>query len=115
MPGISGVIVDLVLNHTSSEHRWFRESRSSRSNPKRDWYIWKDPVNGGPPNNWESFFGGPAWEFDEATGQYYYHAFAKEQVDLNWTHPEVRAAMKGVMDFWLDQGIDGFRLDVINF
>ncbi|CAH8768484.1 alpha-glucosidase [Paenibacillus dendritiformis] len=109
------VIVDLVLNHTSSEHPWFRESRSTRSHPKRDWYIWRDPVNGGPPNNWESFFGGPAWEFDEATGQYYYHAFAKEQVDLNWTHPEVRAAMKGVMDFWLDRGIDGFRLDVINF
>lgn len=109
------VIVDLVLNHTSAEHPWFRESRSSRTNPKRDWYIWKDPVNGGPPNNWESFFGGPAWEFDEATGQYYYHAFAKEQVDLNWTHPHVRTAMKEVMGFWLDKGIDGFRLDVINF
>ncbi|UNK20270.1 alpha-glucosidase [Paenibacillus sp. N3/727] len=109
------VIVDLVLNHTSADHAWFHESRSSRSNPKRDWYIWKDPVNGGPPNNWESFFGGSAWEYDKATGQYYYHAFAKEQVDLNWAHPDVRTAMKDVMGFWLDKGIDGFRLDVINF
>lgn len=109
------VIADLVLNHTSSKHPWFIESRSSRSSSKRDWYIWKDPVNGNAPNNWESFFGGPAWEWDEATGQYYYHAFAKEQVDLNWAHPEVRQAMKDVMKFWLDRGIDGFRLDVINF
>lgn len=109
------VIVDLVLNHTSSAHPWFQASKSSRDNPKRDWYIWQDPVDGGMPNNWESFFGGPAWEYDEASGQYYYHAFATEQVDLNWANPEVRAAMKDVMGFWLDKGIDGFRLDVINF
>lgn len=109
------VIADLVLNHTSAEHPWFMESRSSRTSPKRDWYIWKDAVDGGTPNNWESFFGGTAWEWDEATGQYYYHAFAKEQVDLNWANPEVREAMKEVMSFWLGRGIDGFRLDVINF
>lgn len=109
------VIADLVLNHTSAEHPWFIESRSSRTSPKRDWYIWKDAVDGGTPNNWESFFGGTAWEWDEATGQYYYHAFAKEQVDLNWANPEVREAMKEVMSFWLGRGIDGFRLDVINF
>ncbi|OZB95483.1 glucohydrolase [Paenibacillus sp. XY044] len=109
------VIADLVLNHTSAEHPWFMESRSSRTSPKRDWYIWKDAVDGGTPNNWESFFGGTAWEWDEATGQYYYHAFAKEQVDLNWANPEVRGAMKEVMSFWLGRGIDGFRLDVINF
>lgn len=109
------VIADLVLNHTSAEHPWFMESRSSRTSPKRDWYIWKDAVDGGTPNHWESFFGGTAWEWDEATGQYYYHAFAKEQVDLNWANPEVREAMKEVMSFWLGRGIDGFRLDVINF
>ncbi|MEK5066581.1 alpha-glucosidase [Cytobacillus sp. FSL R5-0596] len=104
------VIVDIVLNHTSSEHEWFKESRSSKDHPKRDWYIWRDK-----PNNWESFFSGSAWEYDEATGQYYYHAFAKEQVDLNWANPEVRNAMYDVMRFWLDKGVDGFRLDVINF
>ncbi|WP_258168104.1 alpha-amylase family glycosyl hydrolase [Paenibacillus sp. AR247] len=109
------VIADLVLNHTSADHPWFIESRSSRTSPKRDWYIWKDAVDGGTPNHWESFFGGTAWEWDEATGQYYYHAFAKEQVDLNWANPEVREAMKEVMSFWLGRGIDGFRLDVINF
>ncbi|WP_406686104.1 glycoside hydrolase family 13 protein [Rossellomorea vietnamensis] len=104
------VVADLVLNHTSSEHPWFQESRSSKDHPKRDWYIWKDR-----PNNWESFFGGSAWELDEATNQYYYHAFAKEQVDLNWHNSEVREEMIHVMKFWLDQGLDGFRLDVINF
>ncbi len=109
------VIADLVLNHTSSEHEWFKSSRSSKENIKRDWYIWKDSVNSGTPNNWESFFGGSAWEYDETTGQYYYHAFAKEQVDLNWSNPEVKKEMFEVMKFWLDQGIDGFRLDVINF
>lgn len=109
------VIADLVLNHTSSEHEWFKESRSSKTNPKRDWYIWRDSVNGTTPNNWESFFGGSAWEWDEETGQYYYHAFAKEQVDLNWSNPEVKKAMYDVMQFWIDKGIDGFRLDVINF
>lgn len=104
------VIVDLVLNHTSSEHEWFKESRLSKDSPKRDWYIWKDE-----PNNWESFFGGTAWEFDEKTGQYYYHAFAKEQVDLNWANPEVKKEMFKVMEFWIHKGVDGFRLDVINF
>jgi glycosidase len=104
------VIADLVLNHTSSEHSWFQESRSSKDHPKRDWYIWKDR-----PNNWESFFGGSAWEYDEATHQYFYHAFAKEQVDLNWRNPEVRNEMVNVMKYWLDQGLEGFRLDVVNF
>lgn len=104
------VIADLVLNHTSSVHSWFQESRSSKVHPKRDWYIWRDE-----PNNWESFFSGSAWEYDEATNQYYYHAFAKEQVDLNWANPEVKNAMFDVMKFWLDKGVDGFRLDVINF
>lgn len=108
------VIVDLVLNHTSSEHAWFKESRTSKSNPKRDWYIWKDPVNGQEPNNWESFMGGSAWKYDSTTNQYYYHGFAEQQVDLNWTNPEVKQAMLDVMKFWLDKGIDGFRLDVIN-
>jgi glycosidase len=104
------VIADLVLNHTSSEHQWFQESKLSKEHPKRDWYIWRDE-----PNNWESFFGGSAWEFDSETNQYYYHAFAKEQVDLNWSNPEVKHAMFDVMKFWLEKGIDGFRLDVINF
>ncbi|PFJ16909.1 glucohydrolase [Bacillus cereus] len=109
------VIVDLVLNHTSSEHQWFQESKSSKDNPKRDWYIWKESTSNTPPNNWESFFGGSAWEYDETTREYYYHAFAKEQVDLNWTNPEVKEEMLKVMKFWLEKGIDGFRLDVINF
>ncbi|MEH7436850.1 alpha-glucosidase [Neobacillus drentensis] len=104
------VIADLVLNHTSSAHQWFQESKSSKDHPKRDWYIWRDE-----PNNWESFFGGTAWEYDETTEQYYYHAFAKEQVDLNWANPEVKAAMFDAMKFWLEKGVDGFRLDVINF
>lgn len=104
------VIIDLVLNHTSSEHQWFQESKSAKGHPKRDWYIWRDE-----PNNWESFFSGTAWEYDEATNQYYYHAFAKEQVDLNWANPEVKNAMYEVMKFWLEKGVDGFRLDVINF
>ncbi|WP_249414127.1 alpha-glucosidase [Alteribacter keqinensis] len=109
------VIIDLVLNHTSSAHNWFLQSKSSKKNPKRDWYIWKDGTGSGPPNNWESFFGGSAWEYDEQTGQYYYHAFAKEQADLNWSNPEVKQALFEVMRFWLEKGIDGFRLDVINF
>lgn len=104
------VIADLVLNHTSTEHQWFQESKSAINHPKRDWYIWRDK-----PNNWESFFGGSAWEFDENTNQYYYHAFAKEQVDLNWANPEVKKAMFDAMKFWMEKGVDGFRLDVINF
>lgn len=109
------VIADLVLNHTSSKHRWFIESRSSIDNPKRDWYIWRKSKGDSTPNNWESFFEGSAWEYDNSTKEYYYHAFAKEQVDLNWNNKEVRHAMYEVMSFWLEKGIDGFRLDVINF
>ncbi|MBB6622095.1 alpha-glucosidase [Clostridium gasigenes] len=105
------VIIDMILNHTSSEHPWFKESRSSKDNEKRDFYIWrKEKIN-----NWESFFGGEAWEIDDVTKEYYYHAFAKEQVDLNWTNPNVYKAMKDVLKYWIDLGIDGFRLDVINF
>ncbi len=107
------VILDLVLNHTSHLHQWFMESRSSRDNPKRDWYIWRDGKNGGPPNNWLSPFGGSAWEYDETTGQYYYHFFLKEQPDLNWRNPEVKKAMWGAVRFWLDMGVDGYRLDAI--
>lgn len=108
------VILDFVPNHTSDQHAWFKESRRSRDNPKRDWYIWRDPgPDGGPPNNWISNFGGSAWEWDAATGQYYYHAFLKEQPDLNWRNPEVRQAMYDTLRFWLDRGVDGFRVDVI--
>ena len=107
------VILDLVLNHTSDQHVWFRESRSSRHNAKRDWYIWRDGHDNGPPNNWNSPFGGSAWEWDEKTGQYYYHFFFKEQPDLNWRNSEVKEAMFTAVRFWLDRGVDGFRLDAI--
>jgi alpha-glucosidase len=108
------IILDLVPNHTSDQHPWFVESRRSRSSARRDWYLWRDPgPDGGPPNNWRSEFGGSGWELDETTGQYYYHAFAKEQPDLNWRNPEVREAMYDVMRFWLDRGVDGFRVDVM--
>ena len=108
------VLLDLVPNHSSSEHPWFRASRSSRTDPKRDWYIWRDAApGGGPPNNWTSDFGGSAWEWDAATGQYYLHAFLKEQPDLNWRNPAVRAAMMNVLRFWFARGIDGFRIDVL--
>ncbi len=108
------VILDFVPNHSSDHHPWFAESRASRDNPKRDWYIWRDPApDGGPPNNWLANFGGSAWTFDAATGQYYYHAFLPEQPDLNWRNPAVRQAMHGAMRFWLDRGVDGFRVDVI--
>jgi alpha-glucosidase len=108
------LILDLVPNHTSDRHAWFIESRTSRDNPKRDWYIWRDPApDGGPPNNWMSEFGGSAWEYDAATGQYYYHAFLAQQPDLNWRNPAVREAMYDVMRFWLRKGVDGFRVDVI--
>ena len=108
------LILDFVPNHSSDEHPWFQESRKSKDNPKRDWYIWKDPKpDGGPPNNWLSEFGGPGWELDEKTGQYYYHAYLKEQPDLNWRNPEVQEAMLGEMRFWLDKGVDGFRVDVM--
>ena len=108
------LILDLVPNHTSDEHPWFLESRSSRDNSKRDWYLWRDPApDGGPPNNWLSHFGGPAWSFDEPTGQYYLHQFVKQQPDLNYRNPDVVAAILDVMRFWLDRGVDGFRVDVI--
>lgn len=108
------LILDLVPNHTSDEHPWFIESRSSRDNPKRYWYIWRDPApDGGPPNNWLSFFGGPAWTFDEKTGQYYLHQFDTHQPELNYRHPEVLPAMLDHMRFWLEKGVDGFRVDVI--
>jgi alpha-glucosidase len=107
------LILDLVLNHTSFAHPWFQESRSSRDNPKRDWYMWRNGVDGNPPNNWISPFGGSTWEFDPATNQYYYHFFFKEQPDLNWRNPEVKQAMFDVVRFWLDLGVDGYRLDAI--
>lgn len=108
------LLLDFVPNHSSDQHPWFVESRSSRDNPKRDWYIWRDPApDGGPPNNWISDFGGSAWEWDAATGQYYYHAFLKEQPDLNWRNPQVVEAMLGVLRFWFDRGVDGFRIDVL--
>jgi len=108
------LLLDFVPNHSSDRHRWFQESRRSRDDPKRDWYIWRDPApGGGPPNNWISDFGGSAWEWDAATGQYYLHAFLKEQPDLNWRNPELRAGMTASMRFWLDRGVDGFRIDVL--
>lgn len=108
------LILDFVPNHTSDRHPWFLESRSSKNNPKRDWYIWKDALeDGSPPNNWLSVFGGGAWEWDKKTEQYYYHAFLKQQPDLNWRNPNVQKAMLDVMRFWLDKGVDGFRVDVM--
>jgi oligo-1,6-glucosidase len=103
------LVMDLVVNHTSDEHPWFTESRSSRDNPKRDWYWWRDT-----PPNWESLFLGPAWTFDDKTGQYYLHLFSAKQPDLNWENPEVRQAVYAMMRWWLDRGVDGFRMDVIN-
>lgn len=108
------LIIDLVLNHTSDEHPWFIESRSSKDNPKRDWYIWRDGKNGGEPNNWESIFEGSAWEYDEKTDQYYLHVFSTKQPDLNWENPEVRDALYDTVNWWLDKGIDGFRIDAIS-
>jgi alpha-glucosidase len=109
------VILDFVPNHTSDRHPWFAESRASRDNPRRDWYVWRDPApGGGPPNNWLSEFGGPAWTLDAATGQYWYHAYLPEQPDLNWRNPEVVAAMLDVLRFWFERGVDGFRVDAIH-
>ena len=110
------VIIDWVPNHTSIDHPWFVESRSSTDNPKRDWYVWRDPApDGGYPNNWiESLTFGPAWTLDETTGQYYLHCFLSEQPDLNWANPEVVAAMEDTLRFWLDRGVDGFRMDVVH-
>ena len=107
------VIIDYVINHSSDQHPWFLESRSSRDDPKRDWYVWRDPnPDGGPPNNWMSLFGGRAWAWDESTGQYYLHSFLAEQPDLNWRNPEVEEAMFDALRFWMDRGVDGFRIDV---
>ncbi|HIX18719.1 MAG TPA: alpha-glucosidase [Candidatus Gemmiger faecavium] len=108
------IVMDLVVNHTSDEHAWFIESRSSRDNPKRDYYIWREPRDGKEPNNWGSFFSGPAWEFDKTTGMYYLHCFSKKQPDLNWENPEVRDQVFKMMTWWCDKGIDGFRMDVIS-
>jgi len=109
------VILDYVPNHTSDRHPWFLSARSSRDSPHRDYYLWHDPApNGGPPNNWLSEFGGPAWELDEATGQYYYHAYLKQQPDLNFRNPEVQRELLNVLRFWLDRGVDGFRIDTIH-
>lgn len=109
------IVMDLVVNHTSDEHPWFVESRSSKDSPKRDWYIWKDPKpDGSEPNNWESFFKPKAWTLDENTGQYYLHLFSNKQPDLNWANPEVREAVYDMMHFWLKKGLGGFRMDVIN-
>lgn len=115
------IVMDLVVNHTSDEHPWFIESASGPSSPKRDWYWWRTPraghvggERGAEPTNWESFFSGPTWEFDEASGEYYLHLFDRKQPDLNWENPEVRAAIYSMMRWWLDRGVDGFRMDVIN-
>lgn len=116
------LVMDLVVNHTSDEHPWFLESRSSKDNPKRDWYWWRTPRSGAEPgsawaepNNWGSAFSGPAWEYDAVTGECYLHLFSKKQPDLNWENPDVRAAIYDMMNWWLDRGVDGFRMDVINF
>jgi oligo-1,6-glucosidase len=115
------LVMDLVVNHTSDEHPWFVESRSSRDNPKRDWYWWRDPrpgttpgTPGAEPTNWESHFSGPVWTWDETTGQYYLHIFSRKQPDLNWENPEVRQAVFAMMRWWLGRGVDGFRMDVID-
>ena len=108
------LILDLVINHTSDEHPWFIESRSSKDNPKRDWYIWRDGKNGKEPNNWESIFNGSAWKYDAETGQYYLHIFSSRQPDLNWENPEVREALQAMVNWWLKKGIDGFRVDAIS-
>lgn len=108
------IIMDIVVNHTSTEHAWFQSALGDKHSPYRDYYIWKDPVDGQAPNNWQSKFGGSAWELDKPTGQYYLHLFAKEQADLNWENPQVRAEVKEIISFWAQKGVDGFRLDVIN-
>ena len=108
------IVMDIVVNHTSTEHAWFKSALGDKNSPYRDYYIWKDPVEGGVPNNWQSKFGGSAWELDPATGQYYLHLFAREQADLNWENPAVRAEVKNIIHFWAKKGVDGFRLDVIN-
>jgi len=110
------VLLDFVPNHSSDEHPWFIESKSSRDNPKRDWYVWRDAkADGSPPNNWLGFFGSTAWQFSEPTNQYYLHSYLAKQPDLNWDNPAVREAMKSVMRFWLDLGVDGFRVDAVDW
>ena len=109
------LVMDLVVNHTSDEHPWFVESRRAKDSPKRDWYIWRPGKDGREPNNWESCFGGSAWQYDQGSGEYYLHLFSTKQPDLNWENDEVRAAIWRMMRWWLDKGIDGFRMDVINF
>ena len=116
------LVMDLVVNHTSDEHPWFVESRASTDSPKRDWYWWQPPrpghdpgAPGAEPTNWTSFFSGPAWELDPATGEYYLHIFTRKQPDLSWENPQVRRAVHDMMRWWLDRGVDGFRMDVINF
>ena len=108
------LIIDLVINHTSDEHPWFIESKSSKDNPKRNWYIWKEGKDGVEPNNWESIFKGSAWEYDENTEEYFLHLFSKRQPDLNWDNPEVREEIYKMINWWLDKGIDGFRVDAIS-
>jgi alpha-glucosidase len=108
------IIMDFVMNHTSDQHKWFLDSKSSKSSPYRDWYIWRDGKNGAPPNNWTSTFGGPAWKLDPTTGQYYYHYFYPEQPDLNWRNPDVKKAMFDVTRFWHNRGVSGFRLDAVD-
>src|SRR5271163_3786585 len=109
------LIIDLVVNHTSDEHAWFQQSRQGKDNPYHDYYIWRPAKDSGPPNNWPSYFGGPAWEQAGPDGEYYLHIFAKKQPDLNWDNPKVRAEVYDVMRFWLNKGVDGFRMDVIPF
>lgn len=108
------IMMDLVVNHTSDQNKWFQESKKSKDNPYRDYYVWRDPVDGHEPNNWGSYFNGSVWKFDETTGQYYLHLFADGQPDLNWENPKVRDEVWNIMRFWLDKGVDGFRMDVIN-
>jgi alpha-glucosidase len=107
------VILDWVGNHTSDRHPWFREARASRSSPRRDWYVFRAGRGGGPPNNWRSIFGGSAWQYDDRSGEWYLHTFLPEQPDLNWSNEQVREAMGAAMRFWLERGVDGFRLDAL--
>lgn len=108
------IMMDIVVNHSSTENKWFKESAKSKDNPYSDYYIWRDPVDGHAPNNWGGFFGGSVWEYVESRQQYYLHSFAVEQADLNWENPKLRQAVYDMMNFWVDKGVDGFRLDVIN-
>jgi len=111
-----GIMMDLVINHSSDQHQWFKESRKSKANPKRDYYIWRDPkADGSPPTNWRSIFGGSAWTYDEQTEQYYLHTFAEEQPDLNWENKKLRQKLYQLVNWWLDKGLAGFRVDAISY